>query len=88
MINSEHNQRLNDLTQRIIGTFGMNSNQDTIVDNDKILQSDALLHGFKMSDKEIAVYNSLHAVFTAMETIRQIRIINHWLNYIVMLKSN
>lgn len=67
MINSEHNQRLNDLTQRIIGTFGMNSNQDTIVDNDKILQSDALLHGFKMSDKEIAVYNSLHAVFTAME---------------------
>ncbi|ANB91483.1 hypothetical protein MOVS_05240 [Moraxella ovis] len=70
MIGSEHNQRLNDLTQRIIGTFGMNSNQDTIVDNDKILQSDALLHGFKMSDKEIAVYNSLHAVFTAMENHR------------------
>lgn len=67
MIDSEHNQRLDDLTQRIIGTFGMNSNQGIIVDNDKILQSDALVNGFKMSDKEIAVYNSLHAVFTTME---------------------
>ena len=67
MIGTEHNQRLNELTERIIGTFGMNSKQDTLVDNDKILQSDALIHGFKMSDKEIAVYNSLHAVFTAME---------------------
>lgn len=70
MIGNEHNQRLNDLTQRIIGTFGINSNQDTLVDNDKILQSDALIVGFKMSDKEIAVYNSLHAVFTAMENHR------------------
>ena len=67
MIGTEHNQRLNELTERIIGTFGMNSKQDTLVDNDKILQSDALIHGFKMSDKEIAVYNSLHAVFTTME---------------------
>ena len=67
MIGTEHNQRLNGLTERIIGTFGMNSKQDNLVDNNKILQSDALTHGFKMSDKEIAVYNSLHAVFTAME---------------------
>ena len=67
MIGTEHNQRLNGLTERIIGTFGMNSKQDNLVDNNKILQSDALTHGFKMSDKEIAVYNSLHAVFTAIE---------------------
>lgn len=84
MINSEHNQRLNDLTQRIIGIFGMNSNQDTLVDNSKILQSDALVHGFRMSDKEIAVYNSLHAVFTAMETHKA----NHSYQSLVKLYSD
>ena len=70
-IGTEHNQRLNDLTERVIGTFGMNSKRDTLVDNDKILQSTALIHGFKMSDKEVAVYNSLHAVFTAMENHKE-----------------
>lgn len=84
MINSKHNQRLNDLTQRIIGIFGMNSNQDTLVDNSKILQSDALVHGFRMSDKEIAVYNSLHAVFTAMETHKA----NHSYQSLVKLYSD
>lgn len=84
MIDSEHSQRLNDLTQRIIGTFGMNSNQDTLVDNSKILQSDALVHGFRMSDKEIAVYNSLHAVFTAMETHKA----NHSYQSLVKLYSD
>lgn len=84
MIDSEHNQRLDDLTQRIIGIFGMNSNQDTLVDNSKILQSDALVHGFRMSDKEIAVYNSLHAIFTAMETHKA----NHNYQSLVKLYSD